>query len=167
MPTVREEVVNENLAQILEHYLRDVSAESIVFTAAGHQKKLPDVRVSIDGVTMMLEARFSSHRLAEDAIARIKQGLCDVAIALEYPAHLKEIAYSSQRLAEMRKTTYKVHIFHRDQTEFGGIKTQPLGEISASELAHKLQEAAPLAVTPEEVAGTVRRWVTPAMLECT
>ena len=159
MPTVREEVVNENLAQVLEHYLHDVSAETIVYTSGHHKKKLPDVRVSIDGVIAIIEARFGSGHLEEDAQARIRQGLCDIAVALQYPPELKQITNSSKRLATIRKATFKAALFHKSQSDPDSLEKVSLGKPTAAALAQHLVDSVPLSVAASEVTSTVSDFI--------
>jgi len=84
----REETVNILLADVLAGRGLDANAETIVAAAGKH---LPDVLVSLDGIKLAIEGRFTTNSkvLYGDAKARIEKSVADLSMALVYEASLK------------------------------------------------------------------------------
>lgn len=90
----REETVNTLLALTLSHY--GLMAEAEIIRKSGGTKKLPDIYFKLDGLDVMMEAKFARKEAAEavyeQALERLHQGLAHITIAIIYPEHLRNVA---------------------------------------------------------------------------
>lgn len=85
MSNFREEVYNVCLAELLCDRGIDALPESIV-----RLKKMPDVRIFIKGVRIIIEGKFYNRlHLEEQVNERVQMGLCDICIGIIYDIELK------------------------------------------------------------------------------
>lgn len=82
----REEVINVKFADLLSSHGFDADAETI------HSSGRPDVLVDLGGVRLIIEGRHEkqARSLHEDAKKRVRSGMGEIGLAIEYPDHLFE-----------------------------------------------------------------------------
>lgn len=82
----REEVLNVELATILRTYGLAANPEIIA------ERKLPDVRIIVGGLKVILEGKTEALRkeLDQQAKERLTDGLADISLAIYYPTGLNE-----------------------------------------------------------------------------
>lgn len=96
--TIREEVVNVILAELLHGHGLFSVPEAIRKSLSDRSRNVPDVLVGdLQGIRVAIEGRFetSSHtaqRLLEDTRSRVENGIAPVCVAALYPRALRSIA---------------------------------------------------------------------------
>jgi len=105
MPEVPEYVVNVKLAEILsKDFGIDARAERI------KRRKRPDIRCFYRGLIIGIEASYNKSDAEKDAMARIEQGLVDMALALWIKTPYKDVPETM--LEEyIRKSKFDVKVF--------------------------------------------------------
>lgn len=104
----REEQVNIQLAELLAKRGLDANAETII------GRKLPDVLISLDGVKLVIEGRFTKNtaQLLQDARARIEDGVADLSMALVYTSDLKTAESQDELRRGLEKASFDGTVFY-------------------------------------------------------
>jgi hypothetical protein len=125
----REETVNALLADMLAGRGLDANAETIVASAGKH---LPDVLVSLDGVKLVIEGRFTTNTrvLYGDAKGRIEKSIADLSIALVYEPGLNRGENHEALRAKLEVATYVGVIYY---VTLDGIAEQPFKVVGIDE----------------------------------
>lgn len=95
----REEVLNVELARLLDQRGHISAPETIVGTAAGG-RSLPDVIVTYRGLRVALEGKIDDNPAAEAEVSaqaqdRVDKGLSQIGIAVVYPSELRTVSFSA------------------------------------------------------------------------
>jgi hypothetical protein len=129
MARFREEVLNVKLAELLKE--RGLKADPEVI-----QGKLPDVRVVIGGLILILEGKSSSKtNLMKQAKDRVNSGLANISIAIEYPPGLNEADDIDILKANLANSRYDGKIFYWSSE---GISELPLNQINIDEMVESI-----------------------------
>lgn len=104
----REEVLNVSLAEILRNY--GLAANPEIITSS----KLPDVRIVIGGLKVILEGKTKVARkaLEKQARNRLESGLADISIAIHYPKGLNEAENIDKLKNKMRDAQYSGVVYY-------------------------------------------------------
>lgn len=109
--TFREEVINVELARMLCIKGLLASPENIV-----RHRKMPDVQIFVQGVNVVLEGKIGNSRLLYDqAVERIKCGLCEISIALLYDHSLKSCTSLEELSDKIIEYNYCGKIFYQSE----------------------------------------------------
>ncbi len=123
----REEVLNVTLAQILRSYGLIANPEIII------SNKLPDVRIVVGGLKVILEGKIETQRkaLEKQAKNRLTSGIADISIAIFYPKSINEVEDLPTLRTKMQGSYYSGIVFYWDTN---GTNTIKLDKKSVSEL---------------------------------
>jgi type I restriction-modification system DNA methylase subunit len=112
----REEVYNVCLAELLCERGIDALPESIV-----KLKKMPDVRIFVKGVRIILEGKFfNKQKLSDQVNERVQMGLCDICIGIIYDSELKNANSIKEIKDKFLCGKFDIMLCYQD--EFGIIK---------------------------------------------
>jgi hypothetical protein len=127
----REEVLNVTIARILTTYGLPAEPEIIV------SEKLPDVRIVIGGLKVILEGKSQPTRrlLEKQARERLETGLADISIALVYPAELFQVGTPGDLDKKMADSKYAGTIYCWSKN---GIASNQFNELGIKELVELL-----------------------------
>ncbi len=106
----REEVINVVLAELLNERGIASLPEQIIKDIRRKKRRLPDVWVDYEGLTVAIEGKIESSLVIEDARRRIEQGLAHIAIAVDYPAGLRVAGNLKELKSEMATTPLKIAV---------------------------------------------------------
>jgi len=100
-PTVRQEVLNVLLAQLLQERGLEVAPEQIITDPSGF-RRMPDVIVDFQGLRLAIEGEFASHsaykKASRSATQRVEDGIAHMGMALVYPSALREMGQDIEEL---------------------------------------------------------------------
>ena len=104
----REEILNTALAQILREYGLAANPEIII------SNKLPDVRIIIGGIKVILEGKIETAKkaLQKQTRERLEDGLADISLAIYYRKNLYEAPDADALKRNMQKSTYSGVVYH-------------------------------------------------------
>jgi hypothetical protein len=114
--SVREEVVNVLLAELLEKRGLVSVPETIRKAVGGKGKKLPDITVAdLLGIRMVVEGKFdltgdTRVQLFKDAKARVEEGISPVCLAVLYPADLRQTETVPKLRSRLEKSDFHVRV---------------------------------------------------------
>lgn len=145
----REEVINVELAELLCSKGLRAQPETIV-----RNGKMPDVIIVVQGVTVILECRFSIRSLRSDAAARIEQGLCDICIALQYDQRLRQCTVTNELRKALSESTYSGEIVFQTST---GIETIPFTKYTIDDLVGVINKSCELIVDSDILKDLVTK----------
>jgi len=106
----REEVINVVLAELLNERGIASLPEQIIRDIVKKKRRLPDVWVDYEGLTVAIEGKIESSLVIEDARRRVEQGLAHIAIAVDYPAGLRVAGDLKELKREMASTPLKIAV---------------------------------------------------------
>lgn len=93
-PSVRQEVLNVLLAQLLQERELEVAPEQILRDPSG-LRRMPDVIVDFQGLRLAIEGEFASRnaheKASKSARQRVEDGIAHMGTALVYPSALREM----------------------------------------------------------------------------
>jgi hypothetical protein len=99
--SVRQEVLNVLLAQLLHERGLEVVPEQIIKEPSGF-RRMPDVIVDFQGLRLAIEGEFASRtaheKASRSAKQRVEDGIAHMGIALVYPSALREMGRSIDEL---------------------------------------------------------------------
>ncbi len=127
----REEVLNITLAQILCSYGLAANPEIIT------QRKLPDVKIVVGGLKIILEGKNATQtvQLEKQAKARLTSGLADISIAINYPEGINEAENLDKLKVNLSNIGYDGIIYHWGAD---GIKQIPITNATVQDLVEIL-----------------------------
>jgi len=100
-PSVRQEVLNVLLAQLLQERGLEVAPEQIITDPSGF-RRMPDVIVDFQGLRLAIEGEFASHsaykKASRSATQRVEDGIAHMGMALVYPSALREMGQDIEEL---------------------------------------------------------------------
>ena len=143
----REEIINVKLADGLAARGLDADAESI------QAKGRPDVLVDLKGIKLVIEGRHQKERvsLQGDARARVRKGIGDIALAVEYDDEL--YTTNSTKLGEvLASSTFSGSIYYFSGSD---INETAFSEKSLDELSDLLRSVFSLIVQDDVVREQV------------
>lgn len=110
----REEVLNVELARLLNQQGVVAAPEQIVGATDGRTRRLPDVTiVDHQGLRVTIEGKYAAPRagatVLEQAEKRVEDGIAQIALSILYPQELRTVPYEALPAA-MSDATYKVVI---------------------------------------------------------
>ena len=113
---VREEVLNVELARLLENRGLITIPETIRRATASRTRRLPDVTIAdLWGITIVIEGRLSNGRpvrdsLITDARARIEEGISRICLAVLYPRSLRRVETMPNLRRALARETLSVSV---------------------------------------------------------
>lgn len=155
----REEVINVELARLLNKYGLNADPETIT------SGRLPDVMIIVDGVKINLEGRFTkspdSTSLEKDCIKRLEEGMAEITVGLYYPEDIKKAKNLKDLSKNLTSSLFNISIFYfSDQ----GLKKYKVKQIGIQELVTNLNniynivlKSDVLKKTIEEVGKTIEK----------
>src|SRR5437870_3283152 len=112
----REEVLNVVLAQLLhERGVASVPEQILRQAAQGKPRRLPDVLITFQGLRTIIEGKVDDQPGARESVweaakARVDEGIAHIAVALLYPASLRDAPFPKLkdriRSAQLRMALY-------------------------------------------------------------
>lgn len=132
-PSVRQEVLNVLLAQLLQERGLEVAPEQIITDPSGF-RRMPDVIVDFQGLRLAIEGEFASHsaykKASRSATQRVEDGIAHMGMALVYPSALREMG---QDIEELKRTLARARlefaiITENEATPQGSLFPVPVGE---------------------------------------
>ena len=105
---VRQEVLNVLIAQLLQERVQEgamiVAPERILKDPFG-ARRMPDVLVDYQGLRLVIEGEIASRgakaKAGQSALRRVEEGIAHMAMALIYPAQLRDLG---RNIGELKKT---------------------------------------------------------------
>ncbi len=110
----REEVINVVLAELLNERGIASLPEQIIRDIIRKKRRLPDVWVDYEGLTVAIEGKIENSLVIEDARRRVEQGLAHIAIAVDYPGVLRVARDLKELKREMASTPLKIAVVTED-----------------------------------------------------
>ncbi len=131
----REETVNTQLAILLSRHGIKAEAETIHHSG----KYRPDVMFILGGLRVIIEGKFSDaagadNAVMSDALKRVKDGMCHIAVALVYPKNIRTID-TSQLEETLSTSRLRFQIFSETEPT-GWSEATPSGILSALRHTH-------------------------------
>jgi hypothetical protein len=126
----REEVYNVCLAEILCERGIDALPESII-----KFRKMPDVRIFVKGVRIILEGKFNNkQKLNKQIQERIEYGLCDICIGVLYNQELRNVNSIKELKEKILSGKFDTSLSYQNEegivhNDFTGIDLKTLIEI--------------------------------------
>lgn len=112
----REEVFNVVLAQLLHERGIVVAPEKVLRRVARERRRrMPDVLVTFQGLRTAIEGKVddqagAEHAALEAARKRVEEGISHVAVALVYPARLRQVPFG-ELSDELAQTALRIVIY--------------------------------------------------------
>jgi len=123
-PSVRQEVLNVLMAQLLQERGIVAAPEQILKDPFG-SRRMPDVLVDYQGLRLVIEGEFESpaakDKASRFALRRVEEGIAHIAMALIYPASLRQLG---PNLAHLKEALAQAHLQFSVVTESEAIQAQ-------------------------------------------
>jgi hypothetical protein len=152
--SVREEVINVLIAELLEKRGLLSVPETIRKAVGTKGRKLPDITVAdLLGIRMVIEGRFevsgdTRQQLFKDAKSRVEEGISPICLALLYPIDVRQTDTLPKLRGKLEKAAFHVRII----SESGDGQWAPM---SLDGIAEALRRAYELLVTDDVVIRSV------------
>ena len=105
---IRQEVLNVLVAQLLQERVREramIVAPERILKDPFAARRMPDVLVDYEGLRLVIEGEIASRgakvKAGQSALRRVEEGIAHIAMALIYPAQLRNLG---RNVAELKKT---------------------------------------------------------------
>lgn len=145
-----EATINNKFADLLNMYGIECYPQIIL---PGSKK--PDIMIFIDGIRIIIEGRFQNlQNLEADAKRRIKNGLCEVSVALLYDSSLKECSRNEKLIEKLKTVNYNGTFFYRVN---GDIYEQKFNSWTIDEFASSLGNIISLLVKEDKIEEVVEK----------
>jgi len=133
--SVRQEVLNVLLAQLLQERGLEVAPEQIITDPSG-LRRMPDVIVDFQGLRLAIEGEFASRaahkKASKSANRRVEDGIAHMGMALVYPSALREMG---QDMNESKKALARARLEFAIITENEATPQQSLLPVVVRETA--------------------------------
>jgi hypothetical protein len=152
--SVREEVINVLIAELLEKRGLLSVPETIRKAVGSKGRKLPDITVAdLLGIRMVIEGRFDTssdtrQQLFKDAKSRVEEGISPICLALLYPTDVRQ----TDTLPKLRGKLEKAGFHGRIISEAGDGQWSPM---NLDGIGEALRRAYELLVTDDVVIRSV------------
>lgn len=162
----RQEVFNVLLAQLLEERGIISAPEDVLKTTPDSSRKIPDVLVDFSGLRTAIEGEVDDqqgygHKAISSARKRVEQGIAHIAVAVIYPASLREYPFTKLK-SQLSKCELRIAVVTEGgESKFVQGTIDQLGEILRRTFGELVQEdvvaqaVAALEAGIEKFAGTV------------